>query len=1271
MSYTGIGATDPNHPLEVEGQVFISNVEAGSASQDVPFEVYSDYTGNSGLTDSRQLRLRVTPSATTTTSVHVDMGVNNTDGDYFFISEPVTGATTVGTKSTFTINQAGNVGVGSNLSVTGNVVTSNIVGGSPLTISTGSNVQILTSNVGIGTVPLSNTRVHIQGGSTASITNANVFPNFIFSRNANASLNHGGGSYNAARHVAFPSEDGKVWTTGSGYDGCLGLGDTVSRNKFTLMSTLDGVANIVATSTSGYSASSTWETTALLDDTGNVWMCGANEWGMCGLNDTYDRWIPTLVSNSNIYNVSITEVATGTAGALLLDSTGQMWGAGYNVDSRLGQLSGAGTGTTYPTFIPTYPGAQGEYSFSSIARGESHSLALQDNGRIWSTGTNTNGRTGRGTATGITAGWMTVDNTDGINDVSITQISSGELHSMARDSTGNVWMTGHNNWGELGLGDTVDKWHFIKVTTNVNVASGVTALKIAAGVSRSYVLDTNGRMWGAGYNTNGNFGQPPYVNTINTFIRADAGPIADKSITDFALTSYVSVIVRTSDNEYWVTGWGGGWTLGTGNGQDQFAYTKILDVNANPPPDYGYTRSLLLENTETGKGPSIELKNKNAVSSRIQMEDGTSGKLNIGFVDASFDSKLSGGDGALLEPWQERAQSNTMTRGVTINQAGGTMVAGGSTSNIGLNKPFFNSSLPGLDNYGLYAGTERSTSQVILTKSGKLYGWGKNAYGELGLGDTTARTQIVEIQPPTVNRIVGVANGGEFTVLIDYAGTTYASGRNNYGQLNKGDTTDRSTFSQTSTVNGMLSTGEEHHVLWDYNTNTVWTGGRGTEGQLGHGNYNNLLSIAVISGGNITWSGNVRNIFCARQSTYLITDHATANLWATGLNTYGVLGVGDASNKNQFTQCTGYTGTPKMIGCGFAATYLVTTAGKLYSCGHYGNGRLGILPVPVADVTSFTACTGDVNNVTIIQVVGTSDSGCALDSNGDVWVVGEGTERGVGQDKPQYNEFTKVTIEPFASATITQIGCAKITYYAIDTEGNFWVASDNNNDEYTVPGYIGRVPTWSKTNIYDVVPKEFKYTPTLTLENPNPDYGATVEFKNPNNRAFVNLDDKTSTLRLGFVKNEDDAGQFRGISIAPTGGLTNVPLAIITNNATSIGTSGTKIFFKNVVVDNYGFFDVANNDYIPKIPGYYFVTVTGLYIAQTSVPYLITYIRVNGSNVAQYTSAAYSSAYPYAHNNTVVYLDGKTQYVEVYCSTDTTRIVAAGARLCIHFLTAA
>ena len=79
-------------------------------------------------------------------------------------------------------------------------------------------------------------------------------------------------------------------------------------------------------------------------------------------------------------------------------------------------------------------------------------------------------------------------------------------------------------------------------------------------------------------------------------------------------------------------------------------------------------------------------------------------------------------------------------------------------------------------------------------------------------------------------------------------------------------------------------------------------------------------------------------------------------------------------------------------------------------------------------------------------------------------------------------------------------------------------------------GYDSKL--FSKVPIYDVVPKAFQYTPTLTLENPNPDYGATIEFKNPNNRAFINLDDQTSEFRLGFVDNEYDAGQFNGMRLA-------------------------------------------------------------------------------------------------------------------------------------------
>jgi alpha-tubulin suppressor-like RCC1 family protein len=1146
MSYTGIGATDPNHPLEVEGQVFISNVEAGSASQDVPFEVYSDYTGNSGLTDSRQLRLRVTPSATTTTNVHVDMGINNTDGDYFFISEPVTGVTTVGTKSTFTINQDGNVGVGSNLSVTGNVVTSNIVGGSPLTISTGSNVQILTSNVGIGTVvdPVSNTRVHIQGGSHASITNANVFPNFIFSRSENSSNNHVGGAHNTARHVVFPSEDGKVWAVGAGFNGALGLGDTTFRNVYTLVSALDGVANIVASSTSGYAGANNLEQTILLDDTGNVWACGANGEGRFGLGDTKDRYIPTIVT-TNIYSgVSITEVSTGGSASLVLDSTGQIWGAGNNSDYRIGNLSGSTAGTN-STFIPTYPGTQGQYTFTSIDVGEECSLALEDNGRIWSTGSNTDGRAGQGGLSGVNGWTLCPDGTTtspALSEVSITQICTGERHSMALDTTGNVWTTGDGTYGALGHGDTSDRLYFERVTSNVNRASGVTITKIAAGVNRSHLLDTNGRMWGSGWNTNGDFGQPPYVGggTITTFIRADAGPIADKSVTDFALSNYSAVIARTSDNEYYVTGFAGSGaygSMGTGDNVDRLFFTKLLDVNANPPPDYGYTRSLLLENTETGKGPSIELKNSDAVSSRIQMEDGASGKLNIGFVDASFDPKLSGGDGAVLEPFQERAQSNAMTRGVTINQAGGTMVAGGSTSNIGFNTPFVNSGLPGSAQYGYGGSLWMSPGTTFITTEGKVYFAGYNQYGQAGNGTTGIIYEWIESTPASSYPIVGWAQGNGFAQALDASGQIWVAGLNASGQLGVGDTTDRTTWTAVS-GGGNQAVSATSSASYRITTNgTLQSTGTGSRYQSGTGSTTQNNSFVDALSGSMSGQ-KAKRIFAGAEYAHVIRSDDV--LLAVGGNDDGELGVGSYTDPiTTWTACdtTNFSGeTPVQVSGGFGPSYhyhsmMITASGKIYGTGYGANYRTGLNTT----VNKFTQCTGGIDSFTVTRVSTCEDASIALDSTGNVWITGIGVANGQLSESDS-QVFTKVTLPAeFYSKTIVNVfGGPDNTFYAVDSEGTMWGVGTRVRGLglSQADGYTSKL--FSKVPIYDAVPKEFKYTPTLTLENPNPDYGATVEFKNPNNRAFINLDDKTSNLRLGFVNNEDNAGQFKGISISPS-----------------------------------------------------------------------------------------------------------------------------------------
>jgi hypothetical protein len=161
-TYDGIGSS-VTHEIEVVGDVFISNVEGGSLSTQVPFEIFSNVYGMvSPPTDSRQVRLRVQPTseASPDNSYVTDMGIQNTTDNYFFITAPQN-TSNVGDQNTFVISKTSNVGIGTtnptstlhvvgNELITGTLSASNIVGGSPLTITSDENLQV-NSNLTVGT----------------------------------------------------------------------------------------------------------------------------------------------------------------------------------------------------------------------------------------------------------------------------------------------------------------------------------------------------------------------------------------------------------------------------------------------------------------------------------------------------------------------------------------------------------------------------------------------------------------------------------------------------------------------------------------------------------------------------------------------------------------------------------------------------------------------------------------------------------------------------------------------------------------------------------------------------------------------------------------------------------------------------------------------------------------------------------------------------------------------------------------------------------------
>jgi hypothetical protein len=105
------------------------------------------------------------------------------------------------------------------------------------------------------------------------------------------------------------------------------------------------------------------------------------------------------------------------------------------------------------TVYPNYEDVNGiDFSFSEQGRvaAANHTVALKNNGTVWTWGNNNNGQLGDGTTSNRT----TPVQVSGLSDV--TAIAAGDTHTVALKNNGTVWTWGNNNNGQLGDGTTTD-----------------------------------------------------------------------------------------------------------------------------------------------------------------------------------------------------------------------------------------------------------------------------------------------------------------------------------------------------------------------------------------------------------------------------------------------------------------------------------------------------------------------------------------------------------------------------------------------------------------------------------------------------------------------------------------------------------------------------------------------------------------------------------------------------------------------------------------------
>lgn len=275
---------------------------------------------------------------------------------------------------------------------------------------------------------------------------------------------------------------------------------------------------------------------------------------------------------------------------------------------------------------------------------------------------------------------------------------------------------------------------------------------------------------------------------------------------------------------------------------------------------------------------------------------------------------------------------------------------------------------------------------LAIGNNDKIWGWGSNFLGALGLGATSG-DQLNPIQSTNTSVFSKISTGGnEFSIALKPDGTLWSTGLNDYGELGIGSYVNKSSFTQIGLdTNWQTFSAGGIHTLALKTDGTLWSWGGNSEGQLGNNTMvdsNSPIQIgvatnwAMVSAGGYyfsaaiktdgtlwTWGhdfyeelGNGPVLGQQLVPTQIGIDtnwktvstgqyHSLAlktdgSLWAWGSNSYGALGDGTTTRRPVPIQIGSATDWDTIVAGSFAS-YAIKTDGTLWSWGYNDYGQLG------------------------------------------------------------------------------------------------------------------------------------------------------------------------------------------------------------------------------------------------------------------------------------------------------------------------------------------
>ena len=710
-------------------------------------------------------------------------------------------------------------------------------------------------------------------------------------------------------HTILLLSDGSIWGTGLNTSGQLGTGNNTSINTFTRIYNPINNGNLQCT---GISCGDSF-TLYILSD-GSAWGTGLNTNGQLGTGNNTTRntfiktWDPALRDNLLVSKIKASKgllpssflITAGFATYENFSGRGMCYGTGVNTNGQVGAGDKINKNTWLQLFWPFQI-----YGESTPRPTHVVDMVIGTNTNIFSTFLLNSGALARSVGNGYTEQFFWLQSY-GINDV-ITQIESGYSSNtlICLSSLGFVYGLSTNVYGQLGLNNTTNQTLMVNIYNPTN-NSNIKCTSISTSGNHVVLVLENGSVRAAGINSSGQLGDgtrttprktflttyDPSTNSNIACVKAYAFPtvtillmvngtlraVGNNNIGQLGIYTglntklsytyinnieYISSsgsrpfsVILYKDGSVWGKGsnlggeFAGGWNLG-----DIYTFKKVYNPTTNS------NRKCIKLCTNNGYGSTTLLLDNGSV---MYTGYNSHGQLALGHTSGVYDFQHS-----------YNPENNSNIKCIDISSVSG-----------------FN---------------------YILLENGYVMGVGDNTYGQLGLGDLLRRTTYTTIYTPsnglTCRNVYAEDNVG-FLILSD--GSLWGTGRNNFGQLGLGNTTQQTSFIKiydpTTNSNvqciSCISRDNTFILLSDGSVRAV---GPNTNGQMGIGNTTSQTSFVTIYNPSTNSNVKCRGIYISHYHSQLLLTDGT--VLVAGLNDFGQLGNGTYTQQLSFVKMLNSDGT--------------------------------------------------------------------------------------------------------------------------------------------------------------------------------------------------------------------------------------------------------------------------------------------------------------------------------------------------------------------------